>query len=184
VTEKKKENRGRKTLLTPELGKSICDMISAVATIKEASHANGLAETTVHEWIQKGNADPDSVYGKFAESIRHARSRRTMSLKAQIRGHGKRDWRALMALGAVTDPAEFVPQIRIHVTQELDSILARLEEAFANEPETFERALRAISSGSSRNMAVQTPVEPSGADPGGGEAVHPASTEPETEGVP
>ena len=184
MTEKKKSNRGRKTILTPELGKSICDMISAVATIKEASHANGLNESTVHEWIQKGTADPESVYGKFAESVRHARSRRTMSLKAQIRSHGKKDWRALAALGAITDPAEFVPQIRIHISNEYDQAIARLREEFRDAPDIYERALQAMVGRSTQERIGDGSLDEGREDADGGEALHSAQPEPEAESIP
>ena len=178
------DKRGAKTKLTPAVQKSICEMIAAVATLQEAAYANGLDPSTVYDWLNKGKDQPGSIYANFSKAIEVARHQRTMGLKAQIRGHGKKDWRALAALGAITDPAEFVPKIRIHITNEFDAAIERLMVEFADAPETLERALHAIAGGARHDQARQSEVGSGGGNNEGGEAVRPSSAEPEAEGVP
>lgn len=178
------EKRGAKTKLTPELQKKMCDMIAAVATVQEAAYACGIVPQTVYQWIDKGERDPSSVYAEFVEAIASAKSQRTMGLKAQIRAHGKKDWRALQAIGAITDPGTFVPKIRVHITNELNTAVERLMQEFADAPETLERALHAIAGGNRRDEAGGPEDAEGGEDAEGSEAVRAAPAELKTESVP
>jgi hypothetical protein len=104
------------------------------------------------------------MYVRLVQLIDGATSRRRTLLKLQIRraaqGTEKRpgDWRAAQALGSITDPGEFVPQIRVHVERQIDAVLNGLHEAFKNEPELLARALHAVIGSSA--PAANAPEDP------------------------
>jgi hypothetical protein len=125
----------------------------------------------------------------FLHMVEGAKGRRRTLLKLQIRraaqGTDKKpgDWRAAQALGAITDPEEFVPQVRIHISTQLDEALDRLREVFPDDQD-YERALHAVAGGT-RGAA------PGGDTPGeggryaeGGEAVLSEPALPKAADVP
>lgn len=175
---------GRRTKLTPELQDEICKHVAGASTLKDAATLCDVDPSTVFRWQQKGEAQKRGIYRSFCNAIDRAKAQRRSALKLGIRIHGKKDWRALMALGAITDPEEFVPQVRVHVTSQLDAALDRLKEAFANEPEAYERALHAIVGGAGGHANRGGEEDEGGEDAPGGEGVHAAPAEPKATGLP
>lgn len=184
-------HQGRKTLLTQELIREISSKVAACASFKDACITSGVSEDSGFTWLQKGGVDgADPIYRQFSESIDGAKARRRTALKLEIRraaqGTPKKpgDWRAASALGAITDPEDFVPQVRVHIASQLDDALDRLKEAFHDDPEAYERAVHAIAGGARRSPNQLDAKQPGGEDAAGGEAVHPTPAVPKAEGVP
>lgn len=147
---------GRRTELTLELAREIADRVANCASFKDACQLSGVVEDTGAQWMERGreravaNSEDSGIYIQFARLVTAAKSRRRTMLKLLIRraaqGTDKRpgDWRAAQALGAISDPKEFVPQLRVHVVTEHDAALDRIEAAFKDEPDLKERILRAF----------------------------------------
>jgi hypothetical protein len=57
---------------TPELHKSIIELLEAGNYIQTASALSGITATSVYTWIRKGKADPDGPYGQFALDVARA----------------------------------------------------------------------------------------------------------------
>lgn len=135
---------GRPSKLTPELQAEICTSIAAVATFTEACTLVGIERTTAHRWLQKGQAQRRGKYRNFFNAIERAKVQRIVGIKAAIRRHGQRDWKALEALGRITDPVAFTPQIHVHVTSQLDGMLDKIRVGFQDRPELYEQVLRML----------------------------------------
>lgn len=147
---------GRRTMLTEALAKEISDRIAGCASFKDACALSGVLNDTGLLWMERGRSgamasgDNPGIYVQFLQMVEGANSRRRTMLKALIRraatGTATKpgDWRASQALGAMTDPAEFVPQLRVHVERQLDGVLDALANAFKDDPENHAKALQAV----------------------------------------
>lgn len=134
----------RRGKLNPETQKAICEAITLGNTIRDAAVINGVAEDTVYLWIRKGEADGKGRYFRFLVAIREAQSKHRALLKGYMIKAAPTDWKAAQAVGALTNPKEFVPQIRVHIERELDGVADALAEAFKDEPKLYERAMQAV----------------------------------------
>lgn len=135
---------GRPSKLTPELQDEICTSIAAVATFTEACTLAGIERTTAHRWLQKGQTQKRGKYRNFLNAVERAKVQRSVGIKAAIRRHGQRDWKALEALGRITDPVEFTPQVRVHLTTQIDDMLDKIRLGFHDRPELYEQVLRML----------------------------------------
>lgn len=157
---------GRRTELTEAIAREITERIANCASFRDACDLSGVTSDTGQQWLEKGraklpaNGDQPEIYILFARLVEAAKSRRRTMLKLLIRraaqGTERKpgDWRAAHALGAISDPKEFVPQLRVHVTSELAGALDRVEKMFGVEPEkvithaqALELAMRAMAGG-------------------------------------
>lgn len=136
-----------KLKLTPELQATICEKIAAVATFRDACTLAGVDDSTAFKWLKKGEAQRRGVYRRFFDAVEVAKAQRRTGLKAKIRVLGNNDWRALQALGAMTDPEQFVPQVRVIIASELDKLLDRVRVRFADQPEIYAAVLEAVAAG-------------------------------------
>lgn len=66
---------GRRTKLTPDLQEAICKHIENGATLKVAAASESVFKQRLHEWREKGKAEPDGIYGQFPDSVERARAR-------------------------------------------------------------------------------------------------------------
>lgn len=139
-----KRGPGRPTKLTPEIQAEICKRIQLLATLREAIADLELDENTVLMWVRRGEAEKSGRYFQFMRAYRAALARRAMNAKMQIIAHAKKHFVAADRALQLADPTT-VPQVRIHVTHELNNAIERLCQAFSDEPETLRRALAAIS---------------------------------------
>ena len=81
---KKKQKRGRKSLLTAPLQKQICDLLAQGHTIVTVCDAVGLGERTYFEWCER--------HPHFAQATTRAIGRSKIVLVEKIRASD--DWRA------------------------------------------------------------------------------------------
>lgn len=155
----------RRGKLNPETQKAICEAITLGNTIRDSAVINGVSEDSVHGWIRRGEAEGKGRYFKFLVALREAQSKHRALLKGYMIKAAPTDWKAAQAVGALTNPKEFVPQIRVHIERELDSVADALAEAFKDEPKLYERAMqavigRAFGAEPTTAPAAQTPAPP------------------------
>ncbi len=78
----------RKPRITPELTAAICANLKRAMPIKYSAEAEGVSETTVHEWIERGKAG-QPLYAAFAEAVTRARATALQELTDKALEGGK-----------------------------------------------------------------------------------------------
>jgi hypothetical protein len=107
-----KRPRGRPTLLTPELQKSLCDVLAAGNYIDAACGYAGIHVSTYHDWVNRGEAElerrqsahvkegtaqweREQPFVDFSEACKKARAQAEVSSVARIRkAGGDGQWQA------------------------------------------------------------------------------------------
>lgn len=185
-----KRGRGQPTKLTPDIQHAICEIVATAGSYQDAAVQVGIAIATFQLWKLKGEKAKAEGrrdrYSEFLDALEIARARRRQSFALNLRRHGRKDWRAELALAERTEPEAFRrPRVEIEVFEELNEAADGLEDEFREEPEILERALRAISLRANRRRAASEAakgeVRPN--DPEGGEVVQSAPAVPEAGGV-
>jgi hypothetical protein len=155
---------GRRTELTRATADEIAQHVMNFSTLRDACEMAGVMSDTGAHWLVKGraivNGSPGDVpaetqplYTHFFHAVENARAKRRHLLKGLMRraavGTEKKpgDWRAAQALGAVADPDAFVPQVRVYIASEIDSMLERVRVRFADQPEVYAAVLEAVAAG-------------------------------------
>lgn len=178
-----KRPAGRPSLINPQLVEKICGDIRALLPTRVAARRAGVSNTTLFVWLEKGAKQKRGVYREFRNSIEGAEADRRALFAAQIakagRGTDKRpgDWRAMGYLAERFDPEEFGLRINVRVEEELGLGLERLAEEFGDDPETFERAVRALAGKPSLSLPRGNRSEE---ESSGGGAAPPAEPPPAT----
>jgi transposase-like protein len=138
--------RGRPSVLTPELSARLAQMVEVCNSIEDAAGTVGLARTTVFNWLQRGREDGrtgrPSLHRDFLDAIERAKAKRRMNFSTRLTLHGQKDWKALAWLAERTDPARFGLRVRVQVHEELERVYDKLKQGLA--PEEYERALEAL----------------------------------------
>jgi hypothetical protein len=92
-------------MLTPERAKGIADMIRAGAYAVVAARANGIGESTYHQWYKRGREavwsdtgaladEADRPYVEFAEAVKEAEAVAEVLSVGSIRQAGATSWQA------------------------------------------------------------------------------------------
>jgi hypothetical protein len=63
---------GRRTKLTPDVQKAICDGIRGGLTYEQAAIFAGIAERTFHNWRTKGEKAKSGIYHQFVQELKKA----------------------------------------------------------------------------------------------------------------
>ena len=103
---------GRKTKLSAEIQKAVCDAIENGATYAAAAEAAGIAVSTFNEWLR----DDRPRFVEFSEAVRGANARFMTEAMKQIRMAGRKDWRALAWSLERRMPEIFGQQSKLDVT--------------------------------------------------------------------
>lgn len=139
---------GRISLLQkhPELGAQIANLIASGQFAKDAAATVGVGESTFHHWLEQGRRQKRGRYRDFLELITTAESKRRVLLMGKVtKAAGEpKHWQAATWILTHTDPELFTPNVRVHVTQQLEGAISRLEAEFSNEPQIFARILSAL----------------------------------------
>lgn len=179
-----RRGRGRPTKLTPEIQERILETLRACGTIEDACVMAGVDEATYTRWKNRGLKERTGIYREFCTALRQTLVQRRIAREATVINAGKEDWRATAWMMERSDPKRYAPRVFQHIEKELDGAIERIKEAFADDPEALERALTALAGGQSDDGIGEDPPSTGGEVAGGGEAVLPASTEPEAEALP
>lgn len=85
----KAPNGNARTLLTPEVQAAICAALERAVPLKYAAMAAGVAERTVHEWVERGERG-EAPYSAFAAAVACAKGKAVVNLtdKALTGGAG------------------------------------------------------------------------------------------------
>ena len=99
-----KKNLGRKTLLSAELQREICYLLSEGVPVGATCDTVGITQATYHAWIAKGE-EGRAPYREFVEDTTRARGQARVSLVKKITLSN--DWRAHAWLLSHCWPEEF-----------------------------------------------------------------------------
>jgi hypothetical protein len=88
-----KTKLGRKTLLKAALQKQLCDLLAAGNTIKTCCDVCGIARSTFHDWIQRGE-NGEEKFADFSEAVSRARGRAKTKLVKVLVDAAPLDWRS------------------------------------------------------------------------------------------
>jgi hypothetical protein len=99
-----KKRAGRKTLLSAELQREICYLLSEGVPVGATCDTVGIPQATYHAWIAKGE-EGRAPYREFVEETRRARGQARVSLFRKITLSN--DWRAHAWLLSHCWPEEF-----------------------------------------------------------------------------
>ena len=94
---------GRPCGLTPEVSKTICDIISQGNYMVTAAQAVGIDRATLHDWIERGKVeqsagDVDGLFSTFFNAVKEAEAASEIALVAEVRAHSKRNVVAPLAM--------------------------------------------------------------------------------------
>lgn len=166
-----KRERGRISVLEkhPAIGRQIANLIASGQFAADAAVAVGIHIATYHQWCEKGRRQKRGRYRDFLDLITEAEAKRRALLMGRVTKAAAepKHWQAATWILTHTDPELFTPNVRVHVTQQLEGALSRLEAEFSNEPAVFARILAALSGGAGVSAAA-------GDAPRGGEGQHEA----------
>lgn len=170
---------GRRPKLTPEIQKSVVKILAHCGRVEDACVTAGISISTFYQWKAQGQKQSRGAYRDFLEALERAEVQRRLTREAKILKAGEKDWRAIAWMMERTEPKRYAPRVLVHVEQELTDAVARLKEAFREDPEALERALHAIASpDSGAGTGVPEAGEDAEDDPDGGEAVLATRAEP------
>lgn len=98
---KGKGRGGFATKFEPAVVAGIVEDIQFGMPITMAAHHRRVAQSTVSNWLAKGEADPEGIYGEFAADVREAQAQFVHEAIDHIKQAGISDakqWTALMTL--------------------------------------------------------------------------------------
>lgn len=84
---------GRRTKLTPEVQKRICDAIMVGATFELASRYGGIHYDTFRTWMNQGEAG-NSTYSVFSDAVKKAEAEAAVKWLAMIEKAAVESWQA------------------------------------------------------------------------------------------
>jgi hypothetical protein len=87
VPKERGRTSGRSSKLTPEIEKTICKALELSVPEKYAARANGVGESTFHDWMKKGAAGIEP-YAAFREAVEQSKARAVVNLTARALGGG------------------------------------------------------------------------------------------------
>ncbi len=153
-----KANRrvGAPSKLDAATKKTLLDEIRQGASYADAARVSGITPATVIGWRHRGERETEGEYFQFIEDLERARADRRRYYRDTVREHGKKDWRAIAWLAAVTEPEEFNPKVNIIIEQQFSEAVSRLKAEFAHDPDLLERVIGALV-GENDRRATPTP---------------------------
>jgi transposase len=121
--------------LTPQRVKTILANIAAGGYIEQSCVAAGITARSYNRWLERGRAEPDSVFGELlelaqrAEAIAEARLVRFV----QIAAEDPRNWAAAMTMLERRHPERWGRKDRVHstvdATHKLEIVFAKVKES-------------------------------------------------------
>lgn len=176
---KKPAPLGRPTKLSPEIQEAFCAQLATGAHIETAAAAVGVTPTCVFGWLKRGREEGSGHFFEFFQSVERTKARVVQSLLARAHQRTKSkkeggEGADPLPLLAVIDK-RYSPQVRVQVTRELESAIARIETEFEDEPETLERILVCLADETGAAEAGRNSGRASDGIAGGGEGIRAAS---------
>lgn len=184
---------GRAGLYAPELLDSLVQTIASGSLAVDAAAHHGIAASTFHEWVRRGQHPTCSCGRKtppalvaFAAALEKGKAKRRMVLVARIAkaAQDPKHWTAAAWILERTEPELFAQRVQVVVRQELEAALDRLEAEFEAEPEILDRILGILAGGVGSRAARGPSGATAAADGGNAAAADPARTVADSIGVP
>ena len=113
---------GRKSDLTPEMQKELCDHIIGGASNKDAAALAGIDESTFYKWIKRGEEETKGKFVLFFQSIKEARAAFREHHRKQIADAGKKGvWTASAWLLERSCPEEYGRRQAVEHSGQIDT---------------------------------------------------------------
>lgn len=93
-THETRRRRGRRSKFTPQIRRILYEGILRGLTNELAAKAAGIDESTLYDWIKKGEAQKSGAYFEFAKSLTRARARAERRLADCVFKAAPTEWRA------------------------------------------------------------------------------------------
>ena len=119
---KDKENRGRKTKLTPEVHDKIIAAIRAGNYAKVAAAYAGVGERTYYFWLRRGFEEESGIYRQFRQAVEKAESEAEVRAVAIIQKHMEISWQAAMTYHERKYPDRWARRTRIEFRTREDPV--------------------------------------------------------------
>lgn len=134
---------GRPSKISPEIHAKIVGLLKAGNYLETASAVAGIDPKNLRAWIRKG-ARGIEPYRQFAADVEHAMGECEAIAVAMLRGHGRKDWRALAWWLERTRPTKYGQTLAVtaKVDEQLNEVVERLRRQL--DPETFQRVANAL----------------------------------------
>lgn len=158
-----KRGRGQPSKLTPERRQKFTDSLKVGNTVECAAAYAGIGYTTVHRWMNKGEAQTRGEYRDFWNTVNEARAEAETGAVANIRKAMPKQWGAAAWYLEHSNPLKWGPRIKVTIESELNAILDRLSKALP--AELYEQVLVAISAGDGAGTVAGSAAEPEGEAP-------------------
>ena len=93
--------------LTPERYLGIVNYVRSGVPLKYAAAAVGVSENTIFSWAERGEKEPESIYGMFVEDVSEAQGQGIAANILNIRRASVDDWKASVYLNKIIDREMF-----------------------------------------------------------------------------
>lgn len=101
-------NRGRRSLLTPELEKQILDLVGAGNYYDDACEAAGFSHKTLYRWLEFAERpNAPAKYRELRDKLQRARAQGRTVHVTFLRLHAEKDWKASAFFLERSDPARW-----------------------------------------------------------------------------
>jgi hypothetical protein len=136
---------GAHSKFTPEIGETICKLVSLGVRLEAAAESEGVCRRTVYNWRDAGR-NGKRLYVKFADDLEAALSRAEVAHTLNIIRAGAKDWRASAFFLEKRYPDQY--GARTHMTHEIDKSNEELLDVAqqALDPDNYQRILAALAS--------------------------------------
>lgn len=132
-----RDHAGRPSLIHTGRASKLLEAIGLGMAFSDACEAADLGQSTVLEWVRRGEArdpvrGPDPAYARFAEDYRTARAAGELKLLGDIASaqtaSGEPDWRARAWILERTRPDRYGKRLQVdaNISAERDELLARM----------------------------------------------------------
>lgn len=85
---------GRRSKLTPERQEGIVQALKAGNYLEVAARANGIDQSTLHDWVNRGEREKTGKYAEFAKAIRDAEAFAENRCVTLVATAAQTDWKA------------------------------------------------------------------------------------------
>lgn len=105
---------GRPTDLTPEIAEKLVQAASLGSYRKQAAAFAGVDERTLRRWLQRGHAEPDSLYAALRARLLEAEARTQVAAMGTItKAIRDGDWKAAAWMLERRTPEQYSPRSRL-----------------------------------------------------------------------
>lgn len=136
--------------LTHHVHKLIVRLVGNGNYLDVAAAAAGVSEHAVKEWLSRGKLDGEEPYASFYVDVMAAEATKEDELLGRVEEAGKDPefWQASAWILARRFPKRWQEKVQIELANELERMLALLEQRLA--PEIYTQVLEALSDSTSR----------------------------------